>query len=291
MHAAEATAHFWRETKPLLAQATQLVEAQVKAGEVSPLDAARARMALQRAELSARDNDRAFAAARSRLAEAVGIPLNALAGVRLSYRDLGTAPGGIDVAEARRWAAQNRADLLSALASYAASQAALQTEAVRHYSDLALGPGYELDQGHGKWSLALGVTLPIFHQNQGPMAEAQARREAAAAQFLVLQNRVLAEVERAAADYVATLGDLDALQAMRTNLERQARLVAAQQAAGDTSRLDLARAQIELADNARAELQVRLRAEQALGVFEDAVQRPLAWPEASWRSSPRTAAN
>ena len=289
LHAAEATAELWRGQKPLLAQAAQLVDFQVKAGEVSPLEAAQARIALSRAELAARESERAVAQARSRLAEAIGVPLAALTEVALSYRGLDEPAAPLDPIEARRWAAQNRADLLAALATYAASQAALQGEIARQYPDLSFGPGYQLDQGEGKWSLALGVTLPVFHQNQGPIAAAQARREVAAARFLALQNRVLAEVDRAAADYTSALGDLTAVNAMRTNLEQQAKTIRAQQAAGETSRLELTRAQIELADHARAELAARLRVEQALGAVEDAVQRPLAWPESAWRSSPRAA--
>lgn len=288
-HAAEAAALLARELTPLLAQAAQLVEAQARAGEVSPLEATQARTTLQRAELAARENDRALASARSRLAESLGLTLSALDGVRLSYRGLDEPASPLTALDARNWAAQNHADLLAGLAAYAAAQSAFQAEVVRNYANLALGPGYTLDQGEGKWSLALGVTLPIFHRNQGPIAAAQARRDTAAAQFLAQQNRVLAEVERAHADYTSAVADLPTAQTLRANLERQAALAAARQAAGETSRLDLVRTRIELAEQSRTELAVRLRVVQARGAFEDAVQRPLAWPDTAWRSSSRTA--
>ena len=288
LHAAEATAELWRDQQPLLAQAAQLVDLQVKAGEVSPLNAAQARIALSRAELAARESERAVAQARSRLAEAIGVPLAAVAGVTLSYRGLDDVSAPFDPAEARRWAAQNRADLLAALATYAASQSALQGEIARQYPNLSVGPGYQLDQGEGKWTLALGITLPVFHKNEGPIAAAQARREVAAAKFLALQNRVLAEVDRAAADYTSARGDLATARSIRASLEQQAKTIRAQQAAGEISRLELTRAQIELADNTRAELEARLRVEQALGAVEDAVQRPLAWPDTAWRTANRS---
>lgn len=94
-------------------------------------------------------------------------------------------------------------------------------------------------------------------------------------------------VDRASADYAAALGDLGTVKTMRTGLDQQARTIRAQQAVGETSRLDLTRAQLELADNARAELEARQRAEQAGGALEDAVQRPLAWTESAWRPAPR----
>jgi outer membrane protein TolC len=291
LHAAEATADLWRGQKPLLADAARIVEAQVGAGDVSPLYAAQARIALNRAELTARESERAVTIARSQMAQAIGIPLSALSAARLSYRGFSDAVAPTNAAETRSWAAQNRADLLAELAAYAAAEAALQGEIARQYPDLTFRPGYELDQGEGEWSLGIGVALPIFHQNQGPIAAAKARREVAAARFLALQNRVLAEVDRASADHAAALGDLETVKAMRESLERQTRTIEAQQQAGETSRLDLVRARIELADNTRAELEAQVRAARALSALEDAVQRPLSWPDSAWRASPRSPSN
>lgn len=288
LHGAEATSALWREQKPLLAQAAQLIDLQAEAGEVSPLQVAQARIAVNRAELAVRESERAITLARSRLAESIGVPLGALADIKLSYQGLGDAPALLDSAAVRSWAAQNRADLLAALAVYAASEARLRGEIARQYPDLSFGPGYQLDQGEGKWSLGLGITLPVFNRNEGPIAAAQARREGEAARFLALQNHVLAEVDRASADYSAALADRETVKAIRESLEHQTKTIRAQQAAGETSRLELVRSQIEFADIARAELEARLRLEQALGALENAVQRPLAWPESAWRTAARS---
>lgn len=291
LDAAEGAVLLWREQTPLLAQAAQLIQTQVNAGESPSIEAVQARIALDRATLAAREADRAVALARSRLAEAIGVQLPALADVRLSYRGLANPSAPLAPAEAHRLAAQNRVDLLAALATYAASQSALQGEIARQSLDLAIGPGYQLDQGEGKWSLSLTLTLPLFHQNQGPIAAAQARRESAAAKFLALQHRVLAEVDRTAADYASAFGDLETVKTIRAGLAQQAGAIRAQQAAGEISRLDLTRAQIELADTARAELDARIRAARAVAAFEDAIQRPLEWPETAWRTATRPAGN
>lgn len=288
LHGAEATAELSREQLPLLAQASQLIDLQVEAGEVSPLQAAQARIALNRAQLALRESERAMTLARSRLAESIGMPLVALADIKLSYEGLADAPDAFDSSAARRWAAQNRADLLAALSVYAASEARLRGEIARQYPDLSFGPGYQIDQGEGKWSLGLGITLPALHRNEGPIAAAQARREAEAAGFLVLQNRVLAEVDRASTDYSAALADFETVKAIRESLEHQTKTIRAQHAAGETSRLELVSAQIEFADMARADLEARLRLEQAIGALENAVQRPLAWPESAWRTAARS---
>lgn len=291
LEAAEATETLWRAQTPLLGDAARLVDAQVGAGEVSPLLAAQARIALNRAELARRESERTVVVARSQLAQAVGVPASAFASVRLSYRGLLDGSAQLDERQARLWAAQNRADLLAELAGYAAAEAALQTEIARQYPDIAIKPGYSLDQGAGKWSLGVGLSLPLLNQNQGPIAVATARREVAAAQFLAVQARVLAEVDRASADYRAAAGDLETLAVLRVSAERQARTVKAQQAAGETSRLELVRAQIELADLARLEVDARTRVGRAISALEDAVQRPVAWPEAALRETPRTTSN
>ncbi len=284
---AEEEAQLWRAQLPQVVQALRLVEAQVAAGDASGLDAAQMRTLVAKAELAARASERAVTTARSRLAEAIGVPMAKLAEVKPVWRGVAEGAPAVVTAEARAWAARNRADLLAALATYAATQAALQGEIARQYPNLTLGPGYQLDQGKGKWSLGLSVTLPVLNRNEGPIAAAEANRAAAAAQFIEVQNRVLAEVDRAAADYASTAADLATVGGLRAALERQTSLLRARHAAGDSSRLELVRAEVELADQARTELAAQQRAAQALGTLEDAVQRPLAWPEAAWRGQVR----
>ncbi len=290
-HGAEADAALWREQQPLLAETARLVEARVNAGDTAALTAMQVRADLGRAELAARESERAVVRSRSRLAETIGVPLAALEGVQFSTGELlGGAAAVPATDDARLWATQNHAELLAALADYAASDAALRGELARQYPDLSIGPGYQLDKGERKWTLGVGVKLPVFHQNQGPIAVAQAKRETAAAKFLAVQSRVLAAVDRAAADYGSTLGDLQSVAALQTNLEKQLAATRAQESAGDGSRLDVARARLAVADVARTALAVRVRAMLALGAFEDAVQRPLSWPEAAWRTDPKVTA-
>jgi outer membrane protein TolC len=98
-------------------------------------------------------------------------------------------------------------------------------------------------------------------------------------------------VDRAAADYASVSADLETVRTLGTALERQIALVRSRQQAGDSSRLDLLRAEIERVDHLRAALAVRQRALHALGALEDAVQRPLAWPESAWRGPTRLSDN
>lgn len=286
LRAAEALAELQGRREEWLAAAARLVEVQVVAGEAPGLRAGEARWVADQSALAANEARRAVAQARSRLAQAVGVPLAALSGISLATWSSSALPSVPALAEARGWAAANRPDLLAALADYAAEQAALQRELSRRFPDFTLGPGYQFDQGQGKWSVGLGLTLPVLDRNQGPIAAAEARRAAAEARFVALQHRVLAEVDRAWAELASIRADEERVQALRLALEQQVRRVRAQHAAGDSSRLELVRAEAALADQARLEIEVNLRAARALGACEDAVQRPVAWNEAAW-SRPR----
>src|SRR5207248_2800150 len=111
-------------------------------------------------------------------------------------------------AEARQQPLLGRPDILATLADYAATESLLQLEIARQYPDLHLSPGYQFDQGEHKWSLGLWAELPVLNQNQGPIAEAKARREETAARFTVLQAKVIAEIDRALAARTAALEQL-----------------------------------------------------------------------------------
>ena len=177
--------------------------------------------------------------------------------------------------EVRREALLGRADILAALSDYAAAQADLQLEIARQYPDVHLSPGYEFDQGDNKWSLGLTVELPVLNRNQGPIAEAAARRAAAAARFNALQAKVLADIDTAAAGYRATEKGLAAIQELAGAQAAARDAVAAQVSAGAAAPLDLLCAQLELAEAEEARLEARVKRQQSLAALEDAVQRPI----------------
>src|SRR5439155_21623609 len=117
---------------------------------------------------------RQIAESRVSVADAVGLPVSALAGVDLAF-DFSTpadAASNLTSPEARRQALQTRPDILSALAQYAATQSALQLEIARQYPDVHLGTGYQFDEGQNKCALGATVELPVLNRNQGPNAKA-----------------------------------------------------------------------------------------------------------------------
>ena len=287
LHAAQGAEVLLREQQGLQAENLGLLERQHEAGAVSAFEVSQAGIAADNARLGLRDAERQSAEARLQLAEAIGVPASALAGVKFSFEGWGQLAGEASVTDARRQALLNRSDILSGLADYAAIEAGLQLEIAKQYPDVHLQPGYQFDQGDSKWSLGITVELPVLNQNQGPIAEAKARRAEAAARFNALQAGVLFEIDRAVAGYHAALqkrADADELLARSQKQEQRSR---AMFEAGEISKGDLVALRLQLSAAKMARLDGLIKSQQALAQLEDALQSPLGLPASVWQTSPR----
>jgi outer membrane protein TolC len=123
-----------------------------------------------------------------------------------------------------------------------------------------------------------------LNQNQGPIAEAQARREESAARFNALQAKVLAEIDSAIE--VFRISETNSTT-LRTFTEAQAKRrdsVAAQLKAGAVDQVELLNAQFEFATAEVVQLEGEIKLQQAAAALEDAVQRPLDFPDEIFHS-------
>jgi len=119
------------------------------------------------------------------------------------------------------------------------------------------------------------MTLPVFNQNQGPIAEAEARRTEASARFAALQAQVLGEIDRALAGYRAAFQKLEGTDSLVSNRKRQQQSVQAMFNVGEADRLALLSAQLELVSGMLSRLDTFITTQQSFGLLEDAVQHPL----------------
>ena len=266
-------------------QIMKLLQQQAEVGAIANAELTPARVALARANVDLADSHCRFVEARSRLADAIGVSVAALDTITLAF-DLNQIPVAdrLTSADVRRTALQSRTDILSALADYAASQSALQLEIAKQYPDVHLSPGYIFNAGSAgdsQWELGLTVELPVLNRNEGPIAEAEARRSTAASQFIVLQAKIIGEIDRVAAVYAASRMNLESLQRLVAAQKAQCETVEAQFKAGELEQLDVRRAELELTSAQLAELAAQLMLQQAAGALEDAVQRPLDEASAS----------
>lgn len=255
-------------------KAVTLLEARLKAGDASLTEVQLVRIAAARTELDGQEAKKQTNEARIRLADALGVPPDALAGIVFDFALIDQFPKPEEAGGLRREALLNRADVLGALADYDASQSALQLEFAKQYPDLHLGPGYAWDQGENKFTLGISLTLPVFNRNRGPIAEAEARRREAAAAFGATQAHVISEVELAFAGYRDALGKLETADALLNRQRQRVHSIERSLTAGAIDRLEFLQAQAELGTNELSHAAAFNEAQLALGALEDAMQRP-----------------
>ena len=252
----------------------ELLEQRLAAGSASTLDVSITRLALIRGEADLAEARRIETESRLRLAEALGVPASAVAALVVEFPLSQSSRPRLHSVEARRAALQHRADILAALALYEASQASVQIEIARQYPDIHLGSGYQWDQGDSKWNLALTLELPIFNRNQGPIAEAEARRQEAAAHLLALQAKVISEIDRSTAAQAASDEQLNETKRMQAGLLERLKLIESRLSVGGADQLDYQNAKVETNVSALAILNAEIRSAQASGLLEDALQIP-----------------
>ena len=284
-----------RQRRALQADLVGYLERAQARGDASALDVSRERLAADQLELAVRDADLQQADATARLATAIGIPVRSLAGtdICVAVFDQPGPAASLPQAALRREALLGRSDLQSMLAEYEAAQSALQLQIARQYPDITLSPGYAYSAGANMWLLLPLAELPIFNQNQGPIAQARARRDEVAARFNALQARIIGDIDRASMTYAAATKAVDAADALLAEEGARADRVAHARRVGEIGRPELLTSEIERAATRLSRLDALVRQRQALGALEDALEHPLFDPQSrifAPQTSPRAVA-
>ena len=256
----------------------KMLETRLQAGMASSLD-------LSNISLQWLRTQQALAAERGRLpglraavAAAVGLPPQALDAISLdSSPPLARAstPEPLSSETIRRAGLLNRLDIRAALARYAAAEANLRLEIARQYPDIVLAPGYAWDQGDVQWTLGLSTILALMNRNQGPIAEARARRDVEASQFMALQSRVSGELEQALIEDLAVTERLSRTRQLLEAQQQQMRQIERQFQVGQADRLEQTTARLRVLTAEQGTQAAQIETQFALNALEDAVQQPL----------------
>jgi cobalt-zinc-cadmium efflux system outer membrane protein len=256
----------------------RMLEQRLEAGEIARPLVDTARIELARTHLAVVAAEGRVAETTAALAAAIAVPASALEGIQFSWPELASPPdaASLPAASIRREAVVNRLDVRRALALYAAREAQLQLEIAKQYPDVHIAPGYAYEEGKGYFTLGVAATLPVFNRNQGPIAEAEARRKQAGAAVLQTQALVLAESETALARYTGALEELaETDRSLRSLQEERLRTTQRAVEVGEQDQLALNAVELEKAVLDRSRLDALARAQRALGELENALQRPL----------------
>jgi len=277
LQGAQARAGLLQERWEVQDEWMRALDRREQVGEISRYDDAFLRVATRSLNLARLEARREVRQAQAGLAAAVGIPVAALERVALRFASLEQPPPPLPEELARLQALINRTDILALLAEYEAAQEGLRLEIARQYPDVKLGPGYEFDQGDHKWVLGISLDLPLFNRNRGPIAEAEARREAAAARVEEAQTRVLSEIDVALAALASRAQEAAVADSLVDAAVERERRVREYHEAGEFSGVDVLVARAETLKAREDLLRVQVAARQAHLDLENALQSPADW--------------
>src|SRR5579885_2281979 len=241
-------------------EAVRLLERRAELGEANLFEVSATRLDLQRTRVA--------------LAGALAVPADSLEGANLSpdiFRQLPPADA-ISRPALQKQALTGRADIRRQLQQYQVAEADLRTEIERQYPDLTLNPGYLFDQTDNIWMIATTLALPVLNRNEGPIAEAKARRELEARRFESLQSQVIARLEQECRAYLSARTAAATAAPLLTELSANEEKVKRQIQLEETDQLTLIRARLETLGTALAGHELRLQAWREFLRLEDVVQ-------------------
>ncbi len=215
-------------------------------------------------------------ACRGALAGALGLPLAEVRALALDHGDM--MPGhtiALPSEGMRRAALLGGFAIREALAAYAAAEAALRLAVARQYPDITISPGLFWDQGGLLWALGGGLAAALLHNNEGPIAEAEAARHAAAQGVLAVQGRIVSALAAADARLTAARVELAAAGALLERRRERLALAARRLEGGDVGRLEVTEARLAVRQAESMVLAARLDLIAVQAHYEDAVGLPL----------------
>jgi outer membrane protein TolC len=258
-------------------QIAAMLDKRLGLGAASAPEANQAQIALKQSQVALADARKQMQDQRALIATTIGVPVSAVAHTRINFDTFEKIYPEIPTDVARREAILNRADLQAALSDYEASQAALQLEVAKQVPDIHLGPGYTFDKGAHTFGFAIsGISLPIFNRNQGPIAEAVARRKEMAARLTAAQAQAIDDTERAVQNDRAAREQLRRSESVLVQQQRQWRSAENTFKTGETDRLTLELAQSALDVDMLSHEDALVQLQRTIGQLEDALQRPLS---------------
>ena len=214
--------------------------------------------------------------ALAEIAAAVGLPMAVLEKFPVNVSAF-AAVESVATEQVQGAGLQHRADIRRALVEYEEVDARLRLAIANQYPNISLNPGFTYQEGFPSYTLgSLLESLPILHKNQGPIAEQEAARKQAEAEFIALQARVVAEAETSVVRYRTASAEW---KTARETLQKvgQAKVMATGTAfqRGDASRLDLTVARLDTMGLRKVQDDAFEKLQAALGALEDAMQTPV----------------
>ena len=261
----------------ILNKVKDAMEAQLAGGEIKATEITPVTFSIANTEIELGSTIRDLNSALSQLASAIGVPVNAIRRANLNLNlDVNTNLfSRFSKTNMIEFSLKTRADILAALYEYETAQSALQLEIAKQYPDINLSPGYQWDQAEHKWTLGITFDLPVFNRNQGPIAEALANRNLAAAKFNELQINVVSAMESAIVEARSALEQINRFSSVQEAQKKHLSNLEAQLKFGVIDLLTIEQAKAEFLAIEKQLVEAYISWVTALGKIENAFLLPL----------------
>tara|TARA_R110002072_G_scaffold28296_7_gene91077 strand:- start:9496 stop:10854 length:1359 start_codon:yes stop_codon:yes gene_type:complete len=190
------------EQATLQGQALDLLQRRKAIGEGTALDATLAELGVYEASRDLLRTESRVLRARRRLNELLGLPPQ----LEVPLSEEGapfqvTVFEGIDEAEVERRLLKGRFELRARALAYLRGEHQLRLAIYRQYPRLSIGVAFDREPG-GDYYVGPGfmIELPLFSQNEGPIAAKEVQRERLRAEFRYVLHGLRAEAHEALSD-------------------------------------------------------------------------------------------
>ncbi len=169
----------------------------------------------------------------------------------------------------------NRLDIRASLARYQAAESKIKLEIAKQTPDILLSPAFLFDFGNSIWSLGVANLFTFLNDNSTLAREAYALRDVEAAQFNVLQAKVIADISIAQASYIAAINETLTANALLAAETTQFKQLEQQFKAGSIDRLALTQGLLSSHFAAKTLQDAQFKSIRAALAVEDVMQRPI----------------
>lgn len=255
----------------------EILKSRFNSGTLSGLTITEAEAAEKAIKLGWIEAESQLEQAESRLADALGVPRREVKNLEISPLE-GEALPKISKAEyedLRCHAIRSQPDILISLAQYAIAEQQLRAEIAKQYPDIHLGPEYTWDQGSHKWSIGFSLSLPILNQNQGAIAEAEARRIQAGEAFNTLQSHLMAQIDIAYTEYSHAFEKAEIALLLEKSERDRLHKIETSRSSGEVKRAAIQNAQLDYFRASESRIEFYHLALLARQKFKDTLQIPL----------------
>lgn len=246
-------------------------------GEVPQTDVLKAKTSTANALIFLNDARRYEDDSYAVLASAIGVRVKAVREININFNWLEGLSFNKNLINSslKEKALTDRADILESLNNYKAQESTLQLEVARQYPNIDIGPGVLWNSGVAVWSFLLKLTLPIFNQNNGPIAVAKAKLNLEEKNIKNIQLRVIDKLSQAESNYLVSVRKLKTSKALLAYHKKQLKITEKEFITGEIGRQGLVLSHIGYLFAKLSDIKAITNLQRSFVTLELTVQQPL----------------